>query len=137
MSVTLQDMALRCLIVDDSPGFLEAARMLLERQGVKVVGVASSTAEALEQAGVLRPDVTLVDIDLGGESGFDLVRRLHAEPGLTPSGVILISSHAEEDFTELITESPARGFLSKVDLSARAIRELLGKGAPSRPSDQA
>ncbi len=37
-----------------------------------MVGVASSIAEALQQARVLRPDVILVDIGLGDESGFDL-----------------------------------------------------------------
>jgi two-component system, NarL family, nitrate/nitrite response regulator NarL len=133
-SVTLHNMALRCLIVDDSPWFLQAARVLLERQGMNVVGLASTSAEALERVGALRPDVTLVDINLGGESGFDLARRLHGEAGLTQSNVILISSHAEEDFMELITASPARGFLSKIDLSARAIRNLLRMGAPNRPS---
>ena len=122
-------MPLRCLIVDDSPAFLEAARVLLERQGVAVVGLVSTGAEAVEQAVNLRPDVTLVDIDLGGESGFDLARRLHAEADSAASTVILISSHAEEDFTELIAASPARGFLSKVALSARAIRDLLGSDA--------
>src|SRR5450432_3942889 len=43
-------MPLRCLIVDDSDAFLETANALLEREGVTVVGVASSTAEALQQA---------------------------------------------------------------------------------------
>lgn len=133
-SVTLERTALRCLIVDDSPGFLEAARILLERQGVNVVGLASTSAEALERAGALRPDVTLVDIDLGGESGFDLARRLHDEGGLPLSDVILISSNAEQDFAELITASPARGFLSKVNLSARAISDLLGTRAHDRPN---
>jgi CheY-like chemotaxis protein len=42
---------LRCLIVDDSPRFLDAARGLLERQGVTVVGVASNSADALRSAG--------------------------------------------------------------------------------------
>jgi two-component system nitrate/nitrite response regulator NarL len=67
---------LRCLIVDDSPRFLHAARGLLERQGIRVVGVASTGAEALQQATQLRPDITLLDINLGGESGFDLALRL-------------------------------------------------------------
>ena len=40
-------MPLRCLIVDDSDAFLETASALLEREGVTVVGEASSTAEAL------------------------------------------------------------------------------------------
>jgi DNA-binding NarL/FixJ family response regulator len=50
-----------------------------------VVGVASSSADAIRQAEWLRPDVTLVDIDLGGESGFELTRRLQREVGLAPS----------------------------------------------------
>jgi len=116
---------LRCLIVDDSPRFLDAARGLLERQGITVVGVASNSAEALERAEELRPDVTLLDIDLGGESGLELARRLHREPGLAPSRVILISTHAEEDYAELIAASPAIGFLPKAALSAGAIHDLL------------
>jgi hypothetical protein len=64
-------MALRLLIVDDNAHFLRAARTLLEREGVRVVAVASTSAEAVRLARELRPDVTLLDIDLGNESGFD------------------------------------------------------------------
>jgi PleD family two-component response regulator len=80
-----------CLIVDDSPRFVDAARGLLEREGIAVVGVASTGAEALQRAEELQPDVTLVDIDLGGQSGFEVV--LDREVGLAPSRVILISIH--------------------------------------------
>jgi CheY-like chemotaxis protein len=116
---------LRCLIVDDSLRFLDAARGLLERQGVIVVGVASNGADALRQAGELRPDVTLLDIDLGGESGLELARRLHDQAGQAPAPVILISTHAEQDYAELIAASPAIGFLAKTALSGDAIRALL------------
>jgi CheY-like chemotaxis protein len=129
-------MTLRCLIVDDSPRFLDAARGLLERQGITVVGVASTSAEALQRAQELRPEVTLLDIDLGGESGLELARRLHREAGPAPPKVILISTHAEQDFAELIAASPAVGFLPKSDLSAGAIRDLLashGATDPQRP----
>jgi DNA-binding NarL/FixJ family response regulator len=126
-------MMLRCLIVDDSPRFLDAARGLLERQGVTVVGVASNGAEALQRAVELRPDVTLLDIDLGGESGLELARRLHDQAGQAPAPVVLISTHAEQDYAELIAASPAIGFLSKTALSADAIRELLaGHGDDDR-----
>jgi CheY-like chemotaxis protein len=127
---------LRCLIVDDSPRFLDAARGLLERQGVTVVGVASTSTEALARAVALRPDVTLVDIDLGGESGLALARRLAREPALAGSPVILISTHAEQDYAELIAASPAVGFLAKGALSAGAIGDLLaghGDGTRSDP----
>jgi CheY-like chemotaxis protein len=116
-------MVLRCLIVDDSPRFLDSARGLLEREGVTVVGVASSGAEALQRVTDLRPDVTLVDIDLGGQSGFEVVRRLNLE---TKICAILISTHAEEDYADLIAASPALGFLPKTTLSAGAIHEMLG-----------
>jgi DNA-binding NarL/FixJ family response regulator len=124
---------LRCLIVDDSPRFLDAARGLLERQGITVVGVASTSAEALARAAALRPDVTLVDVDLGGESGLELARRLHDQAGPARAPVILISTHAEADYAELVAASPAVGFLAKVALSAGAIRDLLaGQGDGSR-----
>jgi DNA-binding NarL/FixJ family response regulator len=122
-------MVLRCLIVDDSPRFLEAARGLLEREGVVVVGVATNGDDAVRRAAELRPDVTLVDIDLGGQSGFDVVRRLHREADLAPSVVILISTHAEQDYADLVAASPAAGFLPKTRLSAGAIRDLLGPPA--------
>jgi len=123
-------MALRCLIVDDSPGFLRSARLLLEREGMAVVGVASTVEEAVQQAEELRPDVLLLDIDLGEESGFDLAERLQAETSLPPARVILISTHAEEDFADLIAVTPVAGFLPKSELSAGAIREVLaGSGS--------
>jgi DNA-binding NarL/FixJ family response regulator len=128
-------MALRCLIVDDSPRFLDAARGLLERQGITVVGVASNSADALLRAEELRPDVTLVDIDLGGESGLELARRLYGEADLARSPVILISTHAERDYAELIAASCAVGFLPKTDLSANAIQDLLHRHGDSNPGD--
>jgi DNA-binding NarL/FixJ family response regulator len=116
---------LRCLIVDDSRRFVDAARGLLERQGITVVGVASTSAEALQEVEDLRPDVTLVDIDLGGESGFELARRLEYDAGQAPPRVILISTHAEQDYADLIAACPVVGFLPKSALSAAAIRDLL------------
>ena len=120
-------MTLRCLIIDDSQCFLDAARSLLERQGMVIVGVASSTAEALQHVEELRPDVILLDIDLGGESGLELAKRLSCEPGHARPAVILISTHGEQDYAELIAASPAIGFLPKAALSAAAIGQLLAE----------
>jgi DNA-binding NarL/FixJ family response regulator len=118
-------MGLRCLLVDDSTHFLEAASKLLEGQGIAVVGVASTVAEALARVHELEPDVTIVDIDLKGESGFDLAWRLAAASDEAPTSTILASSHDESDFAELIAVTPVLGFISKSDLSAEAIRDVL------------
>ena len=113
---------MRCLLVDDNRAFLETARGILEAQGVTVAGIASSTAEALQQADALRPDVAVVDIGLGTENGFDLARDLVVY-GIS---VIMTSTSAEADYADLIAESPAAGFLPKAELSAARIRLLLG-----------
>jgi DNA-binding NarL/FixJ family response regulator len=117
--VNLYPVTLRCLLVDDNDHFLAAARDLLEREGLVVAGTASDIAEAVGRAGELVPDVALVDINLGGESGFDLARLLAAP-------VILISTHAEDDYATLLAASPALGFIPKIGLSARAIHDVLG-----------
>jgi DNA-binding NarL/FixJ family response regulator len=124
---TLDGMRNRCLIVDDSTRFLQMARRVLEGDDVTVVGVATSAAEALDLSGRLRPDVALVDIDLAGESGFDLAQRLRGRPDAGDPQVIMISSHDAEDFVELVDASPAAGFLAKDALSGSAIAELLGR----------
>jgi len=117
--------ALTVLIVDDSPQFLDASTFLLEREGLEVVGVAATSADALARAAQLQPDVVLVDINLWGESGFDLARQLHAAPAAGGHRVILMSTHSETDFADLIAASPAAGFVSKDALSAQAIRRIL------------
>jgi CheY-like chemotaxis protein len=120
---------MRCVIVDDNRDFLDAAVGLLEHQGISVVAVATSSAEGFQCVHDLRPDVVLIDINLGEESGFDLVEQLHWDGSAAAVPTILISTHAEEDFAELITASPALAFIPKAALSGAAIREALGLAA--------
>jgi DNA-binding NarL/FixJ family response regulator len=109
----------RVLIVDDNEPFLDAARVLLEREGVAVVGTATTSADALRLEEELRPDVVLVDIRLDEESGFDLAPRLSGT-------VVLISTHSHEEYMDKIAASPAVGFIPKTQLSASAILRLTG-----------
>jgi DNA-binding NarL/FixJ family response regulator len=127
---------IRCLIVDDNESFLAAARVLLEREGLAVAGVASTGAEALRQAEALRPDVVLVDIYLGEESGLDLAPRL-VEDLKGEADVVLISTRAYEDVADLIPGSRAAGFLAKAELSASAIRKIVvSRGVDTRASER-
>jgi DNA-binding NarL/FixJ family response regulator len=119
---------MRCLLVDDNEAFVETARQVLDPDGVRVTGSAPSIAEALLRASELQPDVVLVDITLGDENGFDLARRL-SEIHACRLAVIMISSDTEDDYADLVAESPALGFLAKAELSADGIRRLVGRAS--------
>src|ERR1700728_1181564 len=115
---------LRCLLVDDSEEFLASAAELLSLEGMTVVGQASDSARATELAAALRPDLTLVDVELGDEDGVALARRLAADG--TGGQVILISIRTRDELAELIEDSGAAGFLDKGALGSPAIVGLIG-----------
>ncbi|MGN9909845.1 response regulator transcription factor [Phytohabitans sp. LJ34] len=118
-------MVRRCLIVDDNERFLAVARTSLERDGLEVVGTATTVADALDKTDRLHPDVVLVDIALGAESGFDLTRQLVERHPDLRARVVLISTRREDDYADLIALSPAAGFVWKAQLSGGAVRELV------------
>lgn len=121
---------MRCLIVDDSADFRDAASAMLERAGINVVGKASNSAEALRCYEHSHPDVALVDVELGGEDGFELAEQLNRVSTANALAVILVSTYAESDLAEMIDTSPAVGFLQKFSLSPDAIRSLLNVTEP-------
>ena len=113
----------RTLIVDDSAPFLASAERLLGLGGLTVVGTTQSGSEAVRLTKELLPDVVLVDVDLGGESGLDVARELAALA--TPPVVLLISTHTELEVGELVQASPAAGFIAKSRLDAAAVTAFL------------
>jgi DNA-binding NarL/FixJ family response regulator len=126
-------MDMRCLIVDDNDRFLETARGVLERNGIVVVGVASDSEQACALIDELHPDVALVDVCLGDESGIELADRIVEQAPWKPA-VILISTYPEDDFADIVTGSAAVGFLPKSELSGPAVRKIAGE-RPAEPGD--
>ena len=124
-------LSLTCVIVDDSPEFLAAARQLLADDGLSVVGVATTGDEAVAEASARHPDFALVDVDLGAESGFDVADRLAALPDGGPP-VVLISAESGGELAELVDASVALGFVSKTDLDGDAIRKILARPTSRR-----
>jgi CheY-like chemotaxis protein len=110
--------------VDDSPHFLEAASLLIEGQGLTVVGVASTSAEAIARVRELEPDVAILDVALDRESGFDLAWQVAASSGGATT-TVLTSTRSESDLAELVAVTPSLGFISKNELSADSIRDFL------------
>src|SRR4051794_41957786 len=123
-------MPIRCLIVDDNSGFRQEMGGLLKEQGLEVVGGAASAAEALQQIAELRPDVALIDIDLGPDSGLALASRLSEARGPAVPNVILIPTHDGGAFAELIERKSALCIPPKTGLSAVAL--IPNTSAPPR-----
>jgi DNA-binding NarL/FixJ family response regulator len=108
----------RVMIVDDHALVRNAVRRSFGSSGFEVVAEASSAQEALDIAPSARPDVILLDIDLRGTRGTDIIRELrHLLPNVRI--VMLTVSAADEDVDEAI-RSGASGYLTK-DVSAEAL----------------
>jgi DNA-binding NarL/FixJ family response regulator len=111
------------LIVDDYAPFRQMARSLLDNEGFTVVGEAENGVAALRAAKELRPEIVLLDVQLPDFDGFEVARRLEELDAEVE--VVLISSRDRSDYGSLISESPARGFVPKGELSGAAIVALL------------
>lgn len=111
------------LIVDDHEVFRKSARALLEAEGFTVAEAGTATA-GIAVAQDLNPDLVLLDIQLPDEDGFEAAARLASLR--QPPVVILVSSRDASDYGPLVRNTPARGFIAKSELTAEAIRGLVG-----------
>jgi len=109
---------LRVMLVEDHALVRSAVRGAISAPDIELVAEAASAEEALLLAPLLRPDVLLLDIDLPGMTGIDLVREL--APRLPGTIIVMLTvSSAERDIMDAI-RSGARGYLTK-DLSPDAL----------------
>jgi DNA-binding NarL/FixJ family response regulator len=111
------------LIVDDHAGFRSFARALLEAEGFDVVGEADDAASAIAAAGLLRPQVVVLDIGLPDTDGFEVAERLARDPDAP--AVVLVSTRDISSYRRRLVGSPVRGFIPKSDLSGSALSALV------------
>lgn len=127
---------IRIIVVEDDPRLLEnLARLLERRDDFEVVGRYGNAEEALA-ANPWRPgDVLIVDIDLPGISGIELISRAKiAEPGLLP---LAYTIYEDRDTVFAALNAGAFGYLVKgcdSDYLETSIRGLVLGGAPMSPS---
>lgn len=123
-------MLCRLLIADDSPLFRAGLRALLEqKQEFVVVGESGDAVSTVELAETLKPDIILLDIALGTQTGEELLRELYLRvPACT---VLMLSSRSELEFVMHCLQQGAHGFLLKsatVQELELALQSLRGGG---------
>ena len=118
------------LLVDDHAEFRAFARELVIAAGYRVVAEAVDGSTALQAAVLHHPEIVVLDIRLPDMSGLDVARRMNA--GTNPPVVILISSGDRPEYEQVAREAGARGFITKADLTAAALRLLVDRHEPRR-----
>ena len=102
----------RVLVVDDQEVFRRVMSAVVEQtEGFVVVGCAESGEESIVTAGVLRPDLVLMDVNLPGIDGMEATRRLRADSAV-PS-VVLLSTYDEDDWGGQAQECGAVAYVAK------------------------
>lgn len=99
------------LIVDDHPVIRMAVRMLLERNGMEVVGEADNGVDALQLIRQHEPDIVILDIGIPRLDGLNVIARIRAM-GLD-SHVLVLTSQPAEGFSQRCLQAGAEGFISK------------------------
>jgi DNA-binding NarL/FixJ family response regulator len=113
---------LRVMLVDDHALVRSAVRQAISAADVELVGEAASAEEALALAPVLRPDILLLDIDLPGMGGLQLLQEL--APRLPQTKIVMLTvSSSERDLLDAVARGAA-GYLTK-DLSPEALLRTL------------
>lgn len=102
----------RVVIVDDHPVFREGlATIVGQISGLQVCGTANEAVSAFDAVVKLDPDLLLMDLNLPGKSGLELLQDVHAlKPDLP---VLVISMHDENLYAERVLRAGGRGYIMK------------------------
>ncbi len=120
----------RVLIVDDHPVLRRGLTALIDSEpDLTACGEAASAAEALAAVRELRPDMVVVDLELGGRDGLDFVKELKTRDPRVPA--LVFSMHDESVYAERALRAGARGYVDKQQLDETvlvAIHRVLDGG---------
>lgn len=120
---------IRILIADDHEVVRMGIKVLIQqRPNLRVVAEASTGEEAVEQAGICKPDVVVMDIRMPGMSGVDACRKIVQT--MPDTRVIMLTSYAEDELLFAAIRAGASGYVLKRIGSDELIRtiEAVGRG---------
>ena len=121
-------MKAKVLLIEDNEQNRYLARFLLEQSGHEVT-LAGTGPEGLALAGVARPDVILLDIQLPGMDGYEVARRLKADPVLRAIPVIAVTSYAMPGDREACLAAGAEGYIEKPIDPGTFVSEVMSFGS--------
>ena len=99
-------------LVEDSPLIRERLEQLLETiSGTRTVGHAESAQDAIREIIAVHPDVVVLDFQLAGGNGFDVLRAIH--DAVPETDVYMLSSVPTEPYRRLAERLGAREFFDK------------------------
>lgn len=123
-------MPTRVLVVDDHPVVRAGIRQVLDSDArFEVIAEAANEAETLRCARELRPDVVVLDLELGGSNGLEITRQLQARGLQIP--VVILTMHRRESFFNEALELGVSAFV----LKENAVTELLDAVAAAAAGD--
>jgi DNA-binding NarL/FixJ family response regulator len=115
------------LIVDDHPIVRHGlARLIEDEPDLEVAGSAETAREAKAALRTTRPDVILLDITLGDDSGLSLLKELRSQHPQIP--ILVLSMHEETHYADRVLRAGAMGYIMKQEPPERvmaAIRQVL------------
>jgi DNA-binding NarL/FixJ family response regulator len=116
---------IKTLLVDDSITFLTVARRFLATQPIEtidVIGEAQNGLAALQMARERKPELVLLDLELGDADGFEVLRELKSRSA--PPRVVVVTLHDQDEYREVAQQAGADGFIAKREF-ATALMPLL------------
>jgi DNA-binding NarL/FixJ family response regulator len=117
----------KIFLVDDHPLVREWLANLIEKNSdLTVCGEAEDAPTALEAIAEAQPDLAIIDLSLGSDSGIDLIRSIRSS--FPDVAMIVLSMHDERVYAERAIRAGARGYVMKRESTKKiigAIHEVL------------
>jgi CheY-like chemotaxis protein len=111
------------LVVEDNEANQLLASSVLEREGYQVE-LAASSREAVERLTINQPDLILMDVQLPGEDGLGLTRRLKADPKTAMIPIVALTAHAMVGDREVALAAGCAGYIAK-PINTRTLGEQI------------
>jgi len=127
----MNEKKVRVLLADDHELVRAGVRKVLENSsGFEVVGEASRGDETLAKLAELEPDVLLLDLNMPGGDGFEVLRTARDTAG--GARIVVLSLHVQAEYVSRAVREGADGYLSK-DLAAQELPDAIASVMAGKP----